>query len=93
MFWLNEFNFGIGVGRGFSLKLGKSLRIFGKNNLSQLISLMIVFDIYNLFIPKKLDIVYYYYQYNSIFCFGPKGDILKSPKGKNRKKLDIFSRL
>ena len=40
--WLEEFNNGCGVGRGFSLKIGLYLKIFEKFKLSQLFLLMIV---------------------------------------------------
>ena len=39
--WLNEFNYGYGVGRGFSLKLSPDPKSFNKFNLSQLFLLML----------------------------------------------------
>ena len=86
MFWLNEFNFVIWVGRGFSLNFGKLLRIFEIINLSQLISLMIVVEMYNRVIPLKLDIIDFLYQYNSIYILERKEDFYSLQMGRRKPK-------
>lgn len=68
--WLNEFNFGEGVGRVFSIKLGLYLKFIDKFNLSQLFLWMIVWEIYyrivinnrcnSFFSDKTIEYIYSY---------------------------------